>query len=87
MRTGRAEVERFARKGAEVLELTFRIGALDAGDTLGVYAWNNIANPPILFAVVVARTSLKPRYGQGFNFGTQKDYKDYGNSDAIGRGR
>ena len=60
---------------------------LDAGDTLGVYAWNNIANPPILFAVVVARTSLKPRYGQGFNFGTQKDYKDYGNSDAIGRGR
>ena len=41
LRAGWTEVEGFARKGAEVLELTFRIGALDAGDTLGVVPAKN----------------------------------------------
>ena len=53
----------------------------------GLHAWNNVANPPILFAAVIARRSLRPRYGQGFDFGTQKDYEDCGNSGLMGRGR
>ena len=36
LRAGWTEVEGFARKGAEVLELAFRIGALDSGDAPGV---------------------------------------------------
>ena len=44
LRAGGAEVEGLTRKWAKVFILAFGIGALDAGDTLGVYAWNNIAN-------------------------------------------
>jgi len=41
LRAGWTEVEGFARKGAEILELAFRIGALDAGDTPGVISAKN----------------------------------------------
>ena len=41
LRAGWTEVEGFARKGTEVLELAFRIGALDAGDTPGVITAKN----------------------------------------------
>jgi len=41
LRAGWTEVEGFARKGAEVLELAFRIGALDASDTPIVVAAEN----------------------------------------------
>jgi hypothetical protein len=38
LRTGRTEVESFARKRSEILEAAFGIGTLDPGDTLGVVA-------------------------------------------------
>ena len=36
--TGRAEMEAFATEGTKELLSTFRIGALDAGDTLSIVA-------------------------------------------------
>ena len=41
LRAGRAEVEGFTRKWAEVFIIAVGIGVLDAGDTLGVVAAKN----------------------------------------------
>jgi len=74
----------FATEGTEELVSAFRIGALYAGDSLGVYAWNNIANQHIVFKTFIARSNLKPRYGQGFDVSTQRSYENHSNSTQWG---